>query len=123
MAGLSFSLVVLLLAFPWVIHLIVGIEASDGADVLARRAGMLFLGFGTIAFFCREAPLSHARQAVVMGQSVSMLGLACLGSIEFARGACGPGVMLAVSAELILGGLLLRHWLRFRRTEALGTSA
>ena len=39
-----------------------------------------------------------------------MLGLAVLGSVEWARGAAGPGIGLAVVAEALLGGASASVW-------------
>ena len=101
------ALAVVLLAVPGVIHWLFAMEGGPSANVLARRAGCLFLGLATI---CALAPRwTRVERVVSAGIVVAMAALAVLGLIEYLRGAVGVGIWLAISVEVVLAALFLPH--------------
>lgn len=100
-AALSATLFVLLLIFPGVIYWLFELPTDDTADVMSRRAAFLFLGLAVIAFAGRNEPNSSMRRIVSLGMAVLMAGLACLGAVEFFRGASGAGIWLAIMTETV----------------------
>lgn len=100
--GISVILSLLLLFFPQVIFLLFGVPGNESAYFISRRASMFFFGYAIICFFSRNAMPSESRRAIASGVGASMLGFAVLGTLEFLRGFAGPGIFLAVSAEIFL---------------------
>jgi hypothetical protein len=114
-ALLYFTLFLMLLVFPNYFLNDVGLNSSDSAHFLSRRASMLMLGFSVLSFFGRNAPHSTARQAIVLSIAVSMAGLATLGIFEFARGFVSAAILQPVSVESILAIAYLLFWLASRQ--------
>ncbi len=110
-AGLSLALFGCLLFAPGLIFLLFGMPGGESAEIMSRRASMLFLGFAIICWLARNAEDSVLRQALSAGLSAAMLGLAGTGLFELVRGAVGPGVLLAVAAEVAIGSIYARVWL------------
>jgi hypothetical protein len=110
-AGLSLALFACLLFVPGAIFMLFGMQGAESAEIMSRRASMLFLGLAVICWLTRNAEDSVARRAVSAGLAVAMLGLAGTGLFELGRGAVGPGVLLAVAAEVAIGSLYARVWL------------
>ncbi len=98
-AAVSGALFLTLLFVPGLVFWLFQIPASDSAAFLARRAAVLFLGFGVIVWRIRDADASPAIQAICVGWGVAMLALAVLGSMEFVRGFAGVGIFAAVAIE------------------------
>ena len=113
-ASVSFCLFVCLLLSPNLIFVLFGIERTESAEIMSRRASMLFLGFSLICWLARAAENSSARQGIAAGLAAAMLGLAGIGLFEFVRGAVGPGVWLAIAGEVTIGSMYLRVWLTYR---------
>lgn len=113
-AALSLCLFFCLLFFPGAIFTLFGLQGAESAEVMSRRASMLFAGLAVICWFARDAEDSVARQAVTAGLSVTMLGLAGTGLFELGRGAVGPGVVPAIAAEVAIGSLYARVWFASR---------
>lgn len=106
------SLLFLTLALvPSVVSWLFQLDGATVGDVLALRAAMLFLGLAAIAWFGRDAPDSSLRQAVAIGFAVVWAGLALAGLYEFVRGTVGPGIWLAIVAEVALSAISARHTL------------
>jgi hypothetical protein len=116
-AGLSLCLFVCLLFFPGAIFALFELQEAESAEIMSRRASMLFMGFSVICWFARNAEDSTARQAVNAGLAVAMLGLAGTGLFELGRGAVGPGVLPAIAAEVAIGSLYARVWFASRASS------
>ena len=86
-----------------------GLDGSSSADVMSRRAGILFLGLGAILWGLRDLTDGTAKAGLAVGMSVLMAGFAILGIYEYARGSVGPGILLAVAIEVIVGALFATH--------------
>jgi len=80
-----------------------GIEFSSTAGFVARRSAVMFAALGLIFFWIRNQPPSVTRNALGSGFMVGCFGLAALGFSEWLNGHTGPGILLAVLAELALG--------------------
>lgn len=99
-------LFVLLLLAPGVIFWLFGVPQSETADLIARRAAMLFLGLAVISWNAHSAPPSIGFS---LGIVVAMLGLASAGSYEFLRGFAEWPILLAVIVEVSVAGLFLKY--------------
>lgn len=100
--GISVVLSTLLLFLPEAVFLLFGVHGNEAAYFISRRASMFFIGYAIICYFSRDANPSQSRRSISAGVGVSMLGFAILGGFEFLRGFAGPGIFLAVSAEVFL---------------------
>ena len=103
-AGLSLGL----LAAPGLFAALFGLDPSVGAEVMARRAGVIFAGLTVI--FAALRPLADAAliRGVALGGLVMMVGMIGLGLIEWGLGRVGPGILVAVLAEVVLALIYLR---------------
>ncbi len=116
LTSLVFATLCLTLIFvPDLIYWLFRLPAHDSADALAKRAAMLFLGLAVLCFGARKSALPELRRLVALSVGVAMAAMAVLGLYELARGVVGPGILLAVGAELALAGLYLMQWLANRR--------
>ncbi|MEW7007529.1 MULTISPECIES: hypothetical protein [unclassified Lentilitoribacter] len=99
-AGLCFILFLSLLLVPDFIYWVFGIIGNDNADLMSRRAGMLFLGLAFITFQSRNTAASNLRKTLCLGLAIMMAGLAMMGIFEYIRGAVGLGIWLAILTEI-----------------------
>lgn len=99
-ATLWMVLSVCLLLVPDFIYWIFGIVGNDTADLMSKRAAMLFLGLSILAFMSRDEPTSTLRQSLIIAFGASMFGLMCIGIFEFIRGEAGFGIWLAILVEM-----------------------
>jgi hypothetical protein len=102
-------LFVLLLATPEFIFWLFSVPQSQTANLIARRAAMLFLGFAVISWSARNAPDSPLRRGYSLGIVVSMVGLASTGTYEFLRGFANWPIMLAAATECAFALIFLRY--------------
>lgn len=100
-------LFVCLLIAPDLIYWLFGIERHATADLLARRAAMLFLGLAMFSFLGRNAPYSSLRQAVSIAMATTMAGLMLAGMYEFFVGTAGIGIWSAIGGEALFLSLYL----------------
>lgn len=100
-----------LILVPEVLFMLFGIDEHSSAFFIGRRAAMLFLGLAVLTWCIRKAEFSESRQAVCLSLSVSMLGLAILGTVEYLRGFAGIGIALAIITEAVLAALYFKVWL------------
>ncbi len=109
-SALAAVLAVVLVAVPGLVFWLFEIDAGDSAAFLGRRAAMLFLGLAVTLWAGRDALPSTGRQAIALGTGATFLALALLGGAELARGAAGPGILVAILIETLLGGAFLLRW-------------
>ncbi len=100
--ALSISLGMGLVFRADLITLLFGIDDHPSADLLARRAGMLFWGWALVTFLSRDAAPSDTRQHVTLGMAAVMGGLAIVGTYELVTGSAGPGIGVAIGGEVAL---------------------
>lgn len=101
-AALSISLFAILLLYPPLIYSIFAIPGHESADLLARRAAMLFLGVAVLSWNSKGANAAQTQRAFALGTIVMMTGLAAVGLFELARGFAGLGILFAIVTELAI---------------------
>ncbi|WP_458375137.1 hypothetical protein [Pseudomonas pergaminensis] len=79
------------------------VEYSNATGMVSRRNAALFLGIGIMFYRARHAPPSDTRRALTTGFITGCLVLALLGFGEWINGNAGPGILLAVATETVLG--------------------
>lgn len=107
-SALCSALFACLLVAPDLIYWLFGIERHTTADLLARRAAMLFLGMAVLTFLGRNAPYSSLRQVVSVAMATTMAGLMLTGMYEFFLGTAGIGIWSAIGGEALFLGLYLQ---------------
>ena len=107
------ALFLTLLFAPQIIIWLFGVPQSETAELLARRAAMLFLGFAVISWSARNAPPSPLRSGISLGVVAAMVGLACTGIYEFSRDFASWSILLAVVGECAFALIFVRFiWQR-----------
>lgn len=91
MAALCTALSLTLALVPSLIYVLFALEQGESIDVIARRAAVMFLGLAVLALLGRGVTDPLAQRAIAAGFSILLIGLAILGTVEFARGAVGAG--------------------------------
>ena len=79
------------------------VEYSSATGLVARRNAALFLALGIMFYRARHAPPSDTRRALTTGFITGCFVLAALGLSEWISGNAGPGILLAVATETVLG--------------------
>lgn len=79
-----------------------GLEPSESAMILARRASMFMLGISVLMFGSINLPPSKARQIICLATAISMFGLSILGTYELVRGTVNSSILTAIILETIL---------------------
>ena len=79
------------------------VEYSSATGFVARRNAALFLALGIMFYRARHAPPSDTRRAITTGFITGCFVLAALGLSEWISGNAGPGILLAVATETVLG--------------------
>lgn len=102
-----FGTFALLTTYPAILYTLLDLEGSASADVMSRRAGILFLAVGSILWLQRNLTDRSARSGLAMGMCVFMLGFVVLGLAEYARGSVGVGIFGPVAIEAVMGILFL----------------
>jgi hypothetical protein len=80
-----------------------GVEFSSATGLVARRNAALFLAIGIMFYRARHLPPSDTRRALTTGFICGCFVLAALGLTEWIVGNAGPGILLAVATETVLG--------------------
>ncbi|MBN2993738.1 hypothetical protein JWR97_23640 [Pseudomonas cedrina subsp. fulgida] len=102
-AGLCFALALTWGLRPeWMLWLW-SVEYSSATGLVARRNAALFLAIGVMFYRARHAPPTATRRAMTSGFIAGCLTLAVLGFSEWINGNAGPGILLAVATETVLG--------------------
>lgn len=105
--ALCAALCVTLLFVPEAVFWLFDLAEGDTARVLAKRAGVLFLGLALILILTRLHAPNPSRRAVQTALAAMLGAMAVLGVLEWARGAVGSGIWLAVFVEILLAGVLV----------------
>ncbi|MGB3541946.1 hypothetical protein [Rubrivirga sp.] len=105
LAGATITLILsgVLMVHPPLLLSLFDLDGGTSIEVMTRRASVLLLGIAVTLWLARDAAPSPLRRAVAVGTAVTMLGLATLGTVEILRGSVGPGVILAIGTEIVLG--------------------
>ena len=95
-AGLAVGLVLA----PSLFCTLFGLPSDQSALVMARRAGVLMVGFSILTYVLRNLPPTPLRHNVMKGFIVKLLLMAGLGIIELISANVGTGILLAVVTEI-----------------------
>ncbi|MCB9763900.1 MAG: hypothetical protein H6739_29285 [Alphaproteobacteria bacterium] len=83
------------------------IEPTQGALIVCRRLGALYLGLAGAFFLGRTAEPSELRTALCLGIGAASAALAALGIFELVVGRVQRRVLISVTAEVLLAGALV----------------
>ena len=108
--ALFISLFVSLLVAPDLIYWLFGLTGNSTANLMSKRAAMLFLGLSVISFQTRNEANSPLRRSLALGLGIIMFGLMFAGIFEFFRGNAGWGIWLAICGEAVFGILYIKLW-------------
>lgn len=107
-AYLFFALCAGLLLAPGLFGAIFGLDPSTGADVMARRAGLLFAPLGLLYLQLADMDHPKVQRALLSAGVVFLITIAMLGLTEWALGRVGPGILVAVITEIVFAALYLK---------------
>ncbi|WP_218573446.1 hypothetical protein [Rheinheimera lutimaris] len=79
-----------------------GVQYSDGAVLVSRRAAAFYAGIALMLLLARNAEASKARFALAKGVSLTCLILATLGILEWQSGSATAQILVAVVLEAFL---------------------
>jgi len=79
-----------------------GLQSSEAAIIIARRASMFMLGISVLMFGSRKLIHSNARQIICLATTVSMFGMSFMGIYEFSKGTVNSSIWTAIIIETIL---------------------
>ncbi len=82
-----------------------GLDPTVGAEVMARRAGVIFVALALLFQALRQVEAPGLQRAIARSGFVMMAGLIALGLIEWAAGRVGPGILFAVLPEAVFMAL------------------
>lgn len=107
-AVLTATLCITLIAVPEVIYWLFSLQANDVASFLAKRAGVLFLGFSVLCFLSRSSSNDEVQRLVSASIVSAMVAMALLGIYELLRGNAGLGILIAILVEAAIAILFTR---------------
>jgi len=87
-----------------------GIEPTDGALVMCRRYGALYLGLVVVFFLGRNAAPSDLRSAMCLGIGGAIALLAGLGLWERSAGRVTSGIIVPAIVEVVLAAGFVWAW-------------
>ena len=111
-AALFVFLALRLLLTPVTFAASLGLEPSTATSVLLRRAAMFMVGLAVLTFCARSLQDLQARRCVCLSASVTLLGLACMGTYERLMGTVNESIFIAIGIESVLGLAFLMLLLR-----------
>ena len=82
-----------------------GLAPEVGAEVMARRAGVIFVALAMLFHALRRVEEPGLQRDISRAGFVMMAGLIALGLIEWAAGRVGPGILFAVLPEIVFAAL------------------
>ncbi|WLG30959.1 hypothetical protein [Pseudomonas lurida] len=95
------------------------VEYSSATGLVSRRNAALFLGIGVMFYRARHARPSDTRRALTTGFITGCFVLAASGFSEWINGNAGPGILLAVVTETVLGlAFIQAHRASVHHTQA-----
>lgn len=84
-----------------------GVQSTDAADFMSRRAAPTLLGFAVLLWLARDADPSPIRRAISAGVIVCFAGIAATGIYEFATGTASWAILVAAAGELVIAAVFL----------------
>ncbi|MFM7443058.1 MAG: hypothetical protein ACKO2N_03955 [Tabrizicola sp.] len=91
-----------LLLVPGLFAAVFGLDPSTGAEVMARRAGMVFAGLAPLYLALSRVTDPDLQRGIARASLLMMAGLVLLGLLEWFAGRVGPGILFPVVIEAIL---------------------
>ena len=79
-----------------------GLQSSEPALILARRASIFMLGISVLMLGSINLPNSKARQIVCLATGITMFGLSCTGTYELIKGTVNSSMLTAIIIETTL---------------------
>jgi len=70
-----------------------GLEPSESAKIITKRASIFMLGICVLMAGSIKLPHSKARQIICLSTAVSMFGLSILGSYELIKGTINSSII------------------------------
>jgi len=113
--GLCAALCLGLLLAPGAFWTLFGRDGGVAGDFAFRRSGGLFFLLTLLLFTLRDLAPGAVRTAVAGAMALGMAAMALLGLVELARGIAGPGIVVAVVAELVFALAFASVWRRERQ--------
>ncbi|WP_316861498.1 hypothetical protein [uncultured Cohaesibacter sp.] len=101
-----------LLAMPEAIIAGFGIPESASAEMIARRAGILFLVAGLFGLVMAWKVKGRQLMALSLVMAIGWLAMASESAFEWSRGFAGDGTLMPMGAEALFGLLMLLACLR-----------
>ena len=101
------ALCLTLLFLPGLIYWLFDLAESPAATVLAKRAGILFLGLSALLFLTRQDAANPTRHSVQSAVALMLGAMAVLGGLEWLRGTVGNGIWVAIVVEVVLALALI----------------
>ena len=95
------NFVILFPNFAW--SLLLETKKKRIPTFLAQRASIFMLGIAVLMIGSIPLPHSKARQIICLATGITMLGLACMGSVEFFKGTVNSSILTAIIVETIIG--------------------
>ena len=105
--GLFAVLSLVLLFTPHLVPAVFELESEVSTEIIAKRAGILFVGLAYLTLSTAAHPQNATRDKIDQSIALLLVGLATLGAIEWMNGRVGLGVWMAIGVEVLLAGLLL----------------
>ncbi len=79
-----------------------GLQSSEPALILARRASIFMLGISVLMIGSINLPNSKARQIICLATGITMFGLSCTGTYELIKGTVNSSMLTAIIIETTL---------------------
>lgn len=96
-----------LISTPEVIFWLFALPDGEAVRVLAKRAGVLFLGLALVLILTRSHAPNPSRRTIQIAFAVMLCAMALLGFVEWRGGGVGPGIWSAICVELLLAAGLV----------------
>ena len=104
-----------LLFVPDLIYWLFELVASNSANLLAKRAAMLFLGLAVLLLATRKTQSGEVVSAVSLSMVVAFCGLIVVGCYEYISCTAGPGIWVAIVGEAFFIFMFLIAWHKFKK--------
>ncbi|HAT2828780.1 TPA: hypothetical protein I8370_001786 [Klebsiella oxytoca] len=92
-----------------------GVEYTEAAGLVSRRAASIYAGLCVMFWLVRNSPPSPARYAMSSGIITACLIIAIDGLMDFYTGRANSGILVAVFIEIALAISHIKMGISFRR--------
>ncbi|OJJ11500.1 hypothetical protein BKI51_07085 [Alphaproteobacteria bacterium AO1-B] len=108
LCGGVFAILSLVLLFtPHFVFIVFDLESALSAEIIARRAGILFAGLAYLTLSTSSHPQNATNDRNDTAVILLLVGLAILGAVEWMQSRIGIGVWIAIGIEVLLAGVLV----------------